>query len=162
VPDRHPADAGPDAAVTALADDSAYAGLDLSDLVLDEPRAGGRTWRERRFVDCTLHDADLRGLVTERCTFETCRFRGTDLGDSAHRGSAFRSCTFERTTLSDARFSGCSLLGSTVLDSRLRPLVLTDCDLTLAALGGVDLQRTAPYRGPIRSAPSIRIVSPLR
>ena len=153
----------PDRSAEALlADDADHIELDLSDLVLDGRAAGGRLWSGRRFVDCTFHDADLRGLVTERCTFDGCRFRGTDLGDSAHRGSAFRSCTFERTTLSDARFSGCSLLGSTVLDSRLRPLVLTDCDLTLAALGGVDLQRTAPYRGPIRGAPSIRIVSPLR
>ena len=127
---------------TLLADDTEYTGLDLSDLVLDGPAAGGRVWRERRFVDCTVHDADLRGLVTERCTFDGCRFRGTDLGDSTHRGSAFRSCTFERTTLSGATLAGCSLLGSTVIDSRLRPLTLTDCDLTLAALGGVDLRRT--------------------
>ena len=86
------------------------------------PRPAAGLWRGRRFVDCTFHDADLRGLVTERCTFDGCRFRGTDLGDSVHRGSAFRSCTFERTTLSGATFAGCSLLGSTVLDSRLRPL----------------------------------------
>ena len=126
----------------SLADDAEYTALDLSDLVLDGPTAGGRLWSGRRFVDCTFHDADLRGLVTERCTFDGCRFRGTDLGDSAHRGSAFRSCTFERTTLSGAAFAGCSLLGSTVLDSRVRPLTLTDCDLTLAALGGIDLRRT--------------------
>jgi uncharacterized protein YjbI with pentapeptide repeats len=136
VPDRPPVE------TAALADDTEYTGLDLSDLVLDDPSAGGRTWRERRFVECTLYDADLRGLVTERCVFDGCRFRGTDLGDSVHRGSAFRSCTMERTTLSGATFTGCSLLGSTVIDSRLRPLVLTDCDLTLAALGGVDLRRT--------------------
>ena len=29
-----------------------------------------------------------------------------------------------------------------MLDSRVRPLTLTDCDLTLAALGGIDLRRT--------------------
>ena len=115
MPDR------PTPATTQLADDTEYTGLDLSDLVLDAPVSGGRVWRERRFVGCTLYDADLRGLVTERCTFDDCRFRGTDLGDSAHRGSAFRSCTIERTTLSGATFTGCSLLGSTVLDSRLRP-----------------------------------------
>ena len=44
---------------TPLADDTEYAGLDLSDLVLDGPAAGGRVWRGRRFVECTLHHADL-------------------------------------------------------------------------------------------------------
>ena len=114
MPDRRPTDA------PVLADDGEYVSLDLSDLVLDRPEAGGSVWRERRFVDCTLHDADLRGLVTERCVFDECRFRGTDLGDSVHRGSAFRSCTVERTTMSGATLIGCSLLGSTVIDSRLR------------------------------------------
>jgi len=72
-----------------LADDVEYTGVDLSDLVLDGSLAGGRVWRGRRFVDCTFHDADMRGLATEQCSFDGCRFRGTDLGDSAHRGSAF-------------------------------------------------------------------------
>ena len=60
-----------------LADDADHIALDLSDLVLDGRAAGGRLWSGRRFVDCTFHDADLRGLVTERCTFDGCRFRGT-------------------------------------------------------------------------------------
>ena len=125
-----------------LADDTEYTGVDLSDLVLDGSPAGGRVWRGRRFVDCTFHDADLRGLVTERCSFDGVPVPGHGPRRHRHRGSAFRSCTFERTTLSGATFTGCSLLGSTVLDSRVRPLTLTDCDLTLAALGGLDLRRT--------------------
>ena len=40
------------------------------------PPAGGRVWRGRRFVDCTFHDADLRGLVTEQCSFDGCRVPG--------------------------------------------------------------------------------------
>ena len=67
---------------------------------------------------------------------------GAPSATPSHRGSAFRSCTFGRTTLSGAAFTGCSLLGSTLLDSRVRPLTLTDCDLTLVALGGIDLRRT--------------------
>ena len=69
-----------------LVDDTEYTGLDLSDLVLDTPSAGGREWRDRRFVDCVFDEADLRGLGTERCTFDGCRFRGADLGGSTHRG----------------------------------------------------------------------------
>ena len=64
MPDR------PSADTAVLADDTEFTGLDLSDLVLDGRAAGGRVWRERRFVDCTVYDADLHGLVTERCVFD--------------------------------------------------------------------------------------------
>ncbi|HVH24921.1 MAG TPA: pentapeptide repeat-containing protein, partial [Pseudonocardia sp.] len=73
--------------VVELADDEEYADLDLS-----EVRPGDEPWRRRRFVRCRFAEADLRGLVTEGCSFDECDFTSADLGESAHRGTAFRTC----------------------------------------------------------------------
>ena len=48
----------------ALADDT--------DLDLSELRGDSQRWSGRRFVRCRFVDADLRGLVTERCSFDEC------------------------------------------------------------------------------------------
>ena len=66
--------------VVELADDEEYADLDLS-----EVRPGDEPWRRRRFVRCRFAEADLRGLVTEGCSFDECDFTSADLGESAHR-----------------------------------------------------------------------------
>ena len=115
---------------------------EYTDLDLSEVRADDEPWRRRRFVRCRFVDADLRGLVTEACSFDECDFTGADLGDSTHRGAALRTCTVHRATLGGSTFRGCSLLGTSVMNCRLRPITLTDCDLTLAALGRADLRET--------------------
>lgn len=115
-----------------LGDDGEYHDLDLSEVT-----AGSEPWRRRRFVRCSFAEADLRGLVTESCTFDECDFTGADLGESNHRGGAFRTCRVVRATLGGSAFRSCSLLGTALIDSRLRPIRFTDCDLTLAALGQI-------------------------
>src|SRR5215207_10716145 len=112
------------------------AGEDLSDAVL-----AGQAWQRRRFERCRFVEADLRKLRTSGCVFVACDFTLADLERSEHTGTAFRSCIFRRTTIAHARMDGCSLLGSMFSEYRLRPLTLTDTDLTLVGFAGADLRR---------------------
>ena len=71
------------AAGIELTDDTEYTGLDLSELRADERAVACAAGSSR----CRFVDADLRGLVTESCSFDECDFTGADLGDSTHRGA---------------------------------------------------------------------------
>jgi uncharacterized protein YjbI with pentapeptide repeats len=99
-------------------------------------------WERREFERCDFTEADLRGLVTEGCTFTECNFTRADLGESQHHATAFRQCTFDRTVLGESAFTGCSLLGSMFVDCRLRPWTVREVDLTLVGLSGCDLRKT--------------------
>ncbi len=106
-------------------DQTVHVGLDLGDTVHADEE-----WTALAYTDCSFVDADLSGLRTHNVVFTGCDFTGTDLRRSVHAASAFRSCTFTRTSLWHSEFHQCSLLGSVVLDCRLRPLVLDEVDLT--------------------------------
>ena len=99
-------------------------------------------WERREFERCDFTEADLRGLVTEGCTFTECNFTRADLGDSRHHATAFRQCTFDRTVLGGSEFTACSLLGSMFLECRMRPWTAREVDLTLVGLSGCDLRKT--------------------
>lgn len=112
-------------------------GEDFSDAALP-----GQEWQQCRFVGCWFVDADLRGIRTHGCRFTDCDFTGADLGGSAHRGTALQTCTFRRTVLAGSVFESCSLLGSVLVECRLRPWTLREVDCTLAGLGHADLRET--------------------
>lgn len=103
----------------------------------------GQSWENRHFLRCDFTDADLRGLRTSGCTFTECDFTRVDLGESSHRAAAVRSCVFDRAVLSHSEWRGCTWLGSSFAECRLRPIVLSDTDLTLASLAHADLRTTA-------------------
>jgi hypothetical protein len=51
-------------------DDTGYDDTEQIDLDLSEVQVGDEPWRQRRFIRCRFVEADLRGLVTESCTFD--------------------------------------------------------------------------------------------
>jgi len=90
----------------------------------------GERWTGRRFVDCRFIDADLRGLVTERCEFTECDFTGADLGES-HTTAAppCGPCVFQSRHAQRQhapRPVRCSARSSPT--PGLRPLTITDTD----------------------------------
>ncbi|HEX5115150.1 MAG TPA: pentapeptide repeat-containing protein [Pseudonocardiaceae bacterium] len=93
-----------------------------------------------------MAEADLHGCRTEGCRFVECVFRHTDLVDAKHTATAFHNCRFDHTMLTRWTLDGCSLLGSTFLDCRMRPITMRDTDLTLVSLTGANL-REATFAG---------------
>jgi uncharacterized protein YjbI with pentapeptide repeats len=95
----------------------------------------GERFRRCRFVDIDLTECGSDGALFEECTFASVRFNA-----SVHRDSAFLRCLFERSNLFEAEFTGCKLIGSSFVESDLRPLTVTEGDWSFVALRMADLR----------------------
>ncbi|PXW30081.1 MULTISPECIES: pentapeptide repeat-containing protein [Nocardiaceae] len=112
----------------------------------------GETWEDREFVNCSFVEADMSELSTRTVIFTDCDFTGVNLSFSKHVSSAFRNCHFERAHLNKTEITDCSLLGSVITNSRVRPMKIVDSDLSLMSIGGLDLSGVVLSRCRLREA----------